>query len=89
VQDDEVGDGTTSVTVLTAELIREAEKLAEKKIHPQTIIEGYRVATNAALSVFGPRSLIYIKFLWKNHIWSKEGVSAHPSSMNIVDFVGW
>jgi T-complex protein 1 subunit beta len=26
-QDDEVGDGTTSVTVLTGELLREAEKL--------------------------------------------------------------
>ncbi|MCJ1364287.1 T-complex protein 1 subunit beta [Acarospora aff. strigata] len=50
VQDDEVGDGTTSVTVLAAELLREAEKLVEKKIHPQTIIEGYRIASHAALS---------------------------------------
>lgn len=49
VQDDEVGDGTTSVTVLAAELLREAEKLVDKKIHPQTIIEGYRIATKAAL----------------------------------------
>lgn len=50
VQDDEVGDGTTSVTVLAAELLREAEKLVDKKIHPQTIIEGYRIASHAALS---------------------------------------
>jgi T-complex protein 1 subunit beta len=50
VQDDEVGDGTTSVTVLAAELLREAEKLVEKKIHPQTIIEGYRIASQAALA---------------------------------------
>lgn len=49
VQDDEVGDGTTSVTVLAAELLREAEKLVDHKIHPQTIIEGYRIASNAAL----------------------------------------
>jgi T-complex protein 1 subunit beta len=49
VQDDEVGDGTTSVTVLCAELLREAEKLIDKKIHPQTIIEGYRIASSAAL----------------------------------------
>ncbi|KAL8973967.1 MAG: hypothetical protein Q9197_001796 [Variospora fuerteventurae] len=49
VQDDEVGDGTTSVTVLAAELLREAEKLVERKIHPQTIIEGYRIARNVAL----------------------------------------
>ncbi|SCU88263.1 LADA_0E09142g1_1 [Lachancea dasiensis] len=51
VQDDEVGDGTTSVTVLSAELLREAEKLIDQgKIHPQTIIEGYRIASKAALN---------------------------------------
>jgi T-complex protein 1 subunit beta len=49
VQDDEVGDGTTSVCVLAAELLREAEQLINKKIHPQTIIEGYRIAEHAAL----------------------------------------
>ena len=49
VQDDEVGDGTTSVCVLAAELLREAEKMIAQKIHPQTIIEGYRAASDAAL----------------------------------------
>ncbi len=49
VQDDEVGDGTTSVTVLAAELLREAEKLIGLKIHPQTIVEGYRIASITAL----------------------------------------
>ncbi|TID13549.1 hypothetical protein CANINC_004907 [Pichia inconspicua] len=49
VQDDEVGDGTTSVTVLASELLREAEKLVDQKIHPQTIIEGYRIASKVAL----------------------------------------
>lgn len=48
VQDDEVGDGTTSVCVLAGELLREAEKLVEQKIHPQVIIEGWRLATKAA-----------------------------------------
>jgi T-complex protein 1 subunit beta len=48
VQDDEVGDGTTSVTVLAAELLREAEKLIEQGIHPQTAINGYRKALDVA-----------------------------------------
>lgn len=48
VQDDEVGDGTTSVTVLASELLREAEKLIAAKIHPQTIIAGYRLASEVA-----------------------------------------
>ena len=40
VQDDEVGDGTTSVVVLAGELLREAEQLVNAKIHPMTIIAG-------------------------------------------------
>ncbi|XP_002131299.2 T-complex protein 1 subunit beta-like [Ciona intestinalis] len=48
VQDDEVGDGTTSVTVLAAELLREAEKLVNQKFHPQTIIRGWRRALEAS-----------------------------------------
>lgn len=42
VQDDEVGDGTTSVVVLACELLKEAERLIALKIHPQTIIAGFR-----------------------------------------------
>lgn len=48
-QDDEVGDGTTSVTVLAGELLRSAEKLLDQSIHPQTIIDGYSKATDIAL----------------------------------------
>lgn len=48
VQDDEVGDGTTSVCVLAAELLRQAEILVSQRIHPQTIIDGYRIASAAA-----------------------------------------
>ena len=49
VQDDEVGDGTTSVCVLAAELLREAEKMIMTKVHPQTIVDGYRIGSAAAL----------------------------------------
>ncbi|KAH7523443.1 hypothetical protein FEM48_Zijuj06G0011400 [Ziziphus jujuba var. spinosa] len=48
VQDDEVGDGTTSVVVLAGELLREAEKLVASKIHPMTIISGFRMAAECA-----------------------------------------
>ncbi|VDK22214.1 unnamed protein product [Anisakis simplex] len=43
-QDAEVGDGTTSVAVFAAELLREAERMVAMKIHPQVIIGGYRKA---------------------------------------------
>ncbi|CAI5500666.1 unnamed protein product [Closterium sp. Naga37s-1] len=56
VQDDEVGDGTTSVVVLAGELLREAEKLVTARIHPMTIISGYRMALDCAREVLISKS---------------------------------
>jgi len=47
-QDQECGDGTTSVVVLAAEMLRNAQFLVEQKMHPQVIIKGYRLALAAA-----------------------------------------
>lgn len=47
-QDQECGDGTTSVVVLAAEMLRGAQLLVEQKMHPQVIIRGYRRALAAA-----------------------------------------
>jgi len=47
-QDNEVGDGTTSVCVLAGELLRQALDLMEKGIHAQSIIEGWRAARQVA-----------------------------------------
>lgn len=41
-QDKEVGDGTTSVVLLASELLRRANELIRNKIHPTTVIAGYR-----------------------------------------------
>ncbi|KAM3137102.1 T-complex protein 1 subunit beta [Paramecium bursaria] len=48
-QDEEVGDGTTTVAVLAGELLRQGEKLIQQKIHPQHIIAGWRIARDIAL----------------------------------------
>jgi len=48
-QDDEVGDGTTSVCLLAGELLRQAKPLIEDGMHPQTIIRGYRMAQKVVL----------------------------------------
>ena len=47
-QDDEVGDGTTTVAVLAGELLREAEALVQQRVHPQIIIQGWRLAVAEA-----------------------------------------
>jgi len=48
-QDDEVGDGTTTVVVLAGELLGKAVELMEKKVHATVIIDGYRDAQEQAL----------------------------------------
>ncbi|TFG32037.1 thermosome subunit [Candidatus Thorarchaeota archaeon] len=49
--DAEVGDGTTTAAILTGDLLRQAETLLDQKIHPTTIISGYRKAAMKALEV--------------------------------------
>src|SRR5207253_675500 len=47
-QDDEVGDGTTSVVVLAGELLKRAELLLDKGLHPTVINAGFKKAAEKA-----------------------------------------
>uniref|UniRef100_H2MDA2 T-complex protein 1 subunit alpha n=1 Tax=Oryzias latipes TaxID=8090 RepID=H2MDA2_ORYLA len=49
LQDKEVGDGTTSVVILAAELLKSADELVKQKIHPTSVINGYRLACKEAV----------------------------------------
>jgi T-complex protein 1 subunit alpha len=44
LQDKEVGDGTTSVVILAAELLKRANQLVKNKIHATSVMSGYRQA---------------------------------------------
>lgn len=44
IQDREVGDGTTSVVILAAELLKRANELVRNKVHATSIMSGYRLA---------------------------------------------
>src|SRR3989304_1521922 len=50
-QDDEVGDGTTTAAVLTGELLKGAQELMERGIHPTTIISGYLLAAHRSKEI--------------------------------------
>eukprot|EP00010_Vexillifera_abyssalis_P003634 CAMPEP_0201551902 /NCGR_PEP_ID=MMETSP0173_2-20130828/12125_1 /ASSEMBLY_ACC=CAM_ASM_000268 /TAXON_ID=218659 /ORGANISM="Vexillifera sp., Strain DIVA3 564/2" /LENGTH=550 /DNA_ID=CAMNT_0047962267 /DNA_START=25 /DNA_END=1677 /DNA_ORIENTATION=+ len=50
-QDAEVGDGTTSVVLLAAGLLKEAKLFLEDGIHSHVIIKGYRAACDVARSL--------------------------------------
>lgn len=48
LQDEEVGDGTTSVVIFAAELLKNADELVKQKIHPTSVIAGFRLACKEA-----------------------------------------
>jgi T-complex protein 1 subunit alpha len=49
LQDSEVGDGTTSVVIIASELLRRADDLVRAKVHPTSIMAGYRLAMKEAV----------------------------------------
>lgn len=51
-QDAEVGDGTTSVVLLAAELMRESKTFIEDGVSPHIIIKGYRKAAQLVSRLF-------------------------------------
>ena len=50
-QDKMVGDGTTTAVILAGELLKSAEGMIDKNIHPTTIISGYRKAADQAVKI--------------------------------------
>lgn len=50
-QDEEVGDGTTTVIILTGEILSLAQPLLERNIHPLKIVKGMVLALTDALAI--------------------------------------
>jgi chaperonin GroEL (HSP60 family) len=56
-QEEECYDGTTSAIVITGELLKQAEDLIAKKVHPTTIVKGYQLALKKCQEVLEDFSL--------------------------------
>ncbi|THH33978.1 hypothetical protein EUX98_g336 [Antrodiella citrinella] len=76
-QDKEVGDGTTSVVLIAAELLRRANELVKQKIHPTTIITGYRLACREACKFMQEQLSVKIETLGRDAL-----VNAAKTSMS-------
>jgi T-complex protein 1 subunit zeta len=50
-QDDQVGDGTTSVVLLVGELLKQADRYTSEGVHPTVIAEGFDLAKKESLVV--------------------------------------
>eukprot|EP00887_Chlorella_sp_A99_P000807 scaffold5.g807.t1 len=51
LQDEEVGDGTTSVIILAGEMLAMAEPFLERSLHPTVVIRGYIKALEDAVAI--------------------------------------
>merc|ERR1719399_2006514 len=56
LQDSEVGDGTTSVVIVAAELLKRANELVKQHIHPTNVMTGFRLALKDAVRLLNPVS---------------------------------
>jgi len=77
LQDQEVGDGTTSVVIIAAELLKNADALVKQKIHPTSIISGYRWACKLAVKYIQEHLSIGVEDLGKECI-----INAAKTSMS-------
>ncbi|OWK02084.1 TCP1 [Cervus elaphus hippelaphus] len=66
LQDKEVGDGTTSVVIIAAELLKNADELVKQKIHPTSVISGYRLACKEAVRYISENLIINTDELGKD-----------------------
>ena len=56
-QDEEVGDGTTSVIILAGEMLILAEPFVRNNLHPTVIVQGYNRALQEALAILERQAL--------------------------------
>lgn len=58
LQDQEVGDGTTSVVIVAAELLKRANELVKANVHPTVVMAGYRLAMKEAVKYIKSNLLV-------------------------------
>lgn len=60
----QVGDGTTSVTLLAAEFLKQVKPYVEEGLHPQIIIRAFRTATQLVWEYWLPSALCLGTFMF-------------------------
>jgi len=76
-QDAEVGDGTTSVVLLAAQLLKEVRGYIEEGVSPHIIMKGFRKAAQPA-SAINTGKLISRCALGRRTIWTADRCHSRP-----------
>ena len=81
LQDREVGDGTTSVVILAAELLKRANELVRNKIHPTNIIAGFRLAMRESVKYIQNKLARDVETLGKDALLQCAKTSLYQRTM--------
>jgi T-complex protein 1 subunit alpha len=85
LQDSEVGDGTTSVVIIAAELLKRGIELVKNGIHPTTIMSGFRIALKDAVKFIKSVLMVSIDELSDDVILSAAKTSMASKLLNADD----
>lgn len=77
LQDSEVGDGTTSVVIVAAELLKRANELVRNQIHPTVVMAGFRSACKEAVKFIKSNLVMQADLLGRENL-----VNACKTSMS-------
>ena len=75
-QEEECYDGTTSAIVVTGELLKQAEDLLAKRVHPTTIVTGYQIALAKCREVIEDLTIPAEKYLTDVALTAMTGKTA-------------
>ena len=80
-----MGDGTTSVVIVAAELLKRANELVRNRIHPTSIISGFRLAQRE-VSTTSPKTLCHTLVQWAAvwSLWSFALKLCSPTSYTLL-----
>lgn len=82
LQDQEVGDGTTSVVILAAELLKRAQELVMQGIHATNIISGYKLALREAVRYVNENLSAKVESLGKDVLLNVARTSMSSKILN-------
>ena len=68
LQDQEVGDGKTSVVIIAAELLKRANELIKNNVHPTVVMAGYRLASREAVKYIKSNLTVSADSLGKDNL---------------------
>lgn len=85
LQDQEVGDGTTSVVIVAAELLRRANELIKNNIHPTVVMAGYRLAVKEAVKYIKSNLIVNADVLGRENLLNAGMVLVHEYSSFLIN----